>query len=307
MNKANCAVVVVTFFPDTDVLRHVESLCSLCRWVILVDNTPDGIDTSTLSSDNLLVERFGVNKGLAYALNHGMAMAHKQGIEDIFLLDQDSRLPAGYFKKMLAFKRKMDAVNNRCAFCVPNFFDRNSKTFATFPVITAWKFRHIACSRFDYDMKDGVLIAITSGMLISHARYQDIGAFPSDYFIDFIDNEYSLKAGLKGYFVAVNCNQVLDHSVGARSTHRFLGLTIKPNHHLPVRRYYIARNGIKTAIDFWRQYPSYAALVGLRLAHEMISILVYEKDKKDKIGALFYGSWHALLGEMGEYRKLKNT
>ena len=304
-SKENCAAIVVTFYPDRDVLKNIESLCELCRSVILLDNTPDNIDISFPSNPNLLIERFGTNMGLAYALNYGMRLAHKQQIENIFLLDQDSRLPIDYFKQMLAFKKGVEVACHRCAFCVPNFFDRNSKTFANFPVITTLIFRHTACGHFDYDMKNGVLIAITSGMLISHARYQEIGPFPDDYFIDFIDNEYSLRAGSKGWFVAVNCNLILDHAVGNRRTHRLMGLTIKPNHHLPTRRYYIARNGIKTAIDFWRRYPSYVVLVGLRLMHELISILIYEQDKKGKTGAFLFGCWHGLMGRMGECRKFK--
>jgi len=304
-SKENCVAIVVTFYPDRDVLKNIESLCELCRSVILLDNTPDNIDISFPSNPNLLIEKFGTNMGLAYALNYGMRLAYKQQIDNVFLLDQDSRLPIDYFKQMLVFKKEVEAAGHRCAFYVPNFFDRNSNTFASFPVINKLSFRHTRCHRFDYDMKNGVLIAITSGMLITYAKYHEIGPFPDDYFIDFIDNEYCLKAGAKGWPVAVNCHQILDHAVGSRRTHRFMGLTIKPNHHPPIRRYYIARNGIKTVIDYWWQYPSYAMLIGLRLTHEVLSIFIYEQDKKRKIGAFLYGCWHGLIGRMGECRKFK--
>lgn len=297
------AVVIVTFYPGQHVLAHIASMCLLCPCVIVVDNTPGDIVVPFPASPNLLTKRLGTNKGLAYALNQGMALAHHRKIEQTFLLDQDSRLPVDYFTRMLAFKAEMDARYRQCAFYVPSFWDRNSKSFANFPVITRFGFRHTGCAHFTYDMGKGALIAITSGMLITWSRYRDIGSFPDDYFIDFIDNAYCLKAGAKGLFVAVNCRVTLDHAIGNRRTHRFGGFSVKPNHHAAVRRYYIARNGLQTAMRFRRHYPSYIILIGLRLSHEFFSILIYEKDKRRKTGALIYGCWHGLMGRMGKCLK----
>jgi len=301
-NQANCAAVVVTFYPDQEIKNHISRLCSLCHTVVIVDNTPTQRFVTFPSRQNLIIHRNNSNEGLAYALNKGVELAHDAGFENLFLLDQDTRVPLDYFKEMLDFKDRVEAVSDHCAFCVPNFYDRNSHSFARFPVVRPISFRHVTCGSFDYDMVKGVLIAITSGMLINYQRYLEIGPFPEDYFIDFIDNDYCLKAGTKGLSIAVNCGVLIDHAIGHRRTHNLMGLQIKPSHHSPVRRYYISRNGIKTALTFGKKHPSFAFLVGLRLIHEFISILLYEKHKKEKVAALIIGCLHSLSGRMGRIK-----
>ena len=303
-NQANCAAVVVSFYPDHEILSHISLLCSLCHTVVIVDNTPAETVVSYPSHQNLILHRNRFNKGLAYALNKGIELAHDAGFEHIFLLDQDTRVPLDYFNKMLDFKYRVEAVSDRCAFCVPNFYDRNSQSFANFPIIRPFSFRHTTCVSFDYGMKSGVLIAITSGMLISYSMFKEIGNFPEDYFIDFIDNEYSLRAGDMGLKVAVNCNVSLDHAIGNRRTHRLWKLTIKPNHHSHIRRYYIARNGIIAAAKYMKDYPAYVLLIGLRLVHESLSILIFEKFKSKKLIAMIIGCWHAFLKRTGKYEAI---
>lgn len=306
IEKANCAVVVVTYYPTKDNIEHIESLCDRCKAVILVDNTPVGKSVQIRSYKNLVIKRFGNNRGLARALNQGMKLAHDQGCENIFLLDQDSKPQNDYFDKMLLFKERIEKKYDFCAYYVPNFFDRNSQTYAKFPIIKKYSLHHVTCEDLNENLVEGILIAITSGMLISYSRYREIGLFPKDYFIDFIDNAYALKAAKKGMRIAVNCDALLDHAIGNRKTHRALGLTIKPNHHAPVRRYYIARNGLRSAIIFGRIWPAFAFLIGLRFLHELVSIALYEKEKKVKIRAFLFGCWHGILGYMGEYRYDQN-
>lgn len=293
-DKAPCAAVVVTYYPDKDALRHITTLCDQCQTVILIDNShkPDAV--SLACRRNLIIHRNGSNKGLAYALNKGIVSAHEAGLDNVFLFDQDSRVSPTYFRKMLDFKRQVDSVYDRCAFYVPNFYDRNSRTHARFPIIRPLSFRHVTCGCFNYAMGNGVLIAITSGMLINYQRYLKIGPFQDDYFIDFIDNEYCLKAGTKGLSVAVNCNVTLDHAIGNRKTYKIIGLSIKPNYHPPFRRYCIARNGLRTALAYSKDYPSFIFLIGLRFVHEVTSITFFEKKRNMKLWAFLLGCWHGI-------------
>ncbi len=294
------AIIIVTFFPDTETIHNLVQISDQCKNVIVVDNTPGSAGIEIPKIKNIRVLKNNKNMGLAFALNMGMNLAGKEGIENIFLLDQDSRPLDLYFNEMLAFKSQMDSQYDRWAFYVPNFYDRNSKTFARFPLLTRCTVAHETCKNVISVQGNRAVIAITSGMLISHSRFREIGSFREDYFIDFVDNEYCLKAAQKGYRVAVNCNVILDHAIGNRSVHRFCGLTFKPNHHPPLRRYYIARNGIRTAIDFILPYPSYVPLIFARMLHESISILLYEDQKMKKIQALICGIYHGLTGRMGK-------
>jgi rhamnosyltransferase len=229
-----------------------------------------------------------------------MDIAKSHHIDEIFIFDQDTVPSDLYFEQMTAFKEEIDKKNNRIAFCVPNFYDRHCETFAQFPAIKPFSIRHYTCNDLKDKSVDSHLIAITSGMLISLSKYSEIGPFRNDYFIDFIDNEYCLRAASKGYRVEINCDALIDHSIGHRIKSVFFGLEIKPNNHPPVRRYYIARNGIKTAINYRRKYPSYILLMTVRLSHELLSIFLFEKNRLQKIKAVVIGALHAIIGKMGE-------
>jgi len=294
------AAVIVTYFPDANAIENLEKVSGLCNVVVVIDNTPERMRVRFPNIKNITVWTPAENVGLASALNIGMKLAAKQGVENVFLLDQDSRPPYRYFQDMLNFKSKLSNTVHRFAFYVPNFYDRNSKTFATFPLLGRFSLRHVTCRGMPPLVENSALIAITSGMLITLDSFNKIGPFREDYFIDFVDNEYCLRANILGYSVAVNCDVILDHAVGQRSVKRFHGLTIKPNHHSPIRKYYIFRNGIRTTIDYFSTYPCYAILMMARLTHEILSIVLYEESKYKKIKALILGIYHGFTGRMGK-------
>lgn len=294
------AAIIVTYFPDEEALGNLERLCDLCDTVIVIDNTPKPKMESFPCRSNLRILNCPENMGLAAALNTGMRLAGEEEIEDLFLFDQDSRPSDRYFQEMLDFRSGLCGAPSSFAFYVPNFYDRNSKTFATFPFIGRFSLKHVTCKSMPLTSDNSALIAITSGMLITLSVYRAIGPFREDYFIDFVDNEYCLRSSQMGYSVAVNCDLILDHAVGRRSVRRLFGLTIKPNHHDPVRRYYIFRNGIRTTVDYFRPFPLYAVLMAARLTHEILSIFLYEAGKFTKAKAMFLGICHGLTGRMGK-------
>ena len=296
----NCASVIVTYFPDTDSIDSIGRIAELCKKVIIIDNTPGNKPIVFPPKNNITVVKSGSNEGLASALNQGMESANKEGWEDVFLFDQDSRPTNHFFTKMLAFKSDVDRFSDDSAFYVPNFYDRNCHTFARFPLLTRFTVNHATCEDIRSIKGSQALISITSGMLITCSRYRQIGPFRDDYFIDFIDNEYCLRASIKGLKVAVNCNALIDHAIGKRSAHRFCGVAVKPNWHPPIRRYYIARNGVRTAIDFSGRFPSYIPLITARMIHEILSLLLYENKKIKKVKALVWGFYHGVIGKMGK-------
>ena len=299
---SKCAAVIVTYFPDADSIENLERVSSLCDKVIVVDNTPTDIMTPIPQLPNITIRKSPENVGLAAALNQGIKLAGQQGYENIFLFDQDSRPPDDFFRNMLTFKSRTDSQVNNCGLYVPNFYDRNSNTFAKFPVLRRFNLTHATCTDTVSGLHNDAILAITSGSLITYSRYREIGPLREDYFIDFIDNEYCLRIDKLGLRIAVNCDVVLDHAIGKRSMHRFLGITIKPNHHSGLRRYYIARNGIRTSVDYLFHYPSYVVLILARMSHELLSILLYEDNKYKKIQGIFYGIYHGLIGRMGKCR-----
>lgn len=294
------AAVVVAYLPDDDCLSSISNIASEAHRIIVIDNTPSPFLKPFPTLPNLNVVRLGTNKGLAAALNLGIESAASEGYNHIFLFDQDTRVPHLFFEKMLHFKMQVDKESEKCAACVPNFFDRNSKTYAKFPVLSRFKLRHITFKDSHSMLMPEATIAITSGTLIDYAKLKTIGPMREDYFIDFIDNEFCLRIYRTRFKIAVNFEVTLDHAIGKRKVHRIIGVILKPNHHSPERRYYISRNGIRTGIDFHCEFPSFLVLLTARLVHEYLSILLFERGKLKKLLACGLGIAHGLTGKMGK-------
>lgn len=291
-----CAIIIVTYNPDKDTLSYIANLTGEQNQIIVVDNSTSSIDLALLEQQpQIEVIRNGGNLGLALALNQGVDMALEKGINDIFLFDQDSRIPEAFIEKMLAFKR--EKAEDDCVVIAPNFIDTNIGTEARFSILEKWHWHNVSCS--DRLEPLNVSFAITSGSLLDGRLYKKLGPFREDYFIDHVDSEYCLRASTQNMKIQVNCNVTLRHTIGARTIKKFLGITIKPNHHSPVRRYYIFRNGTRVSIEYGKNIPSVISLNIARLIHEILSVLLYEHSKWKKIKAMMIGLWHGIVGHMG--------
>lgn len=299
----NYAIVIVLYYPDSDAITHLLELIRAEFSIILVDNTFPPVILNVEESDTLKIIRNNRNIGLATALNKGIETAIQNGFQNAFLLDQDTRLPSNYFSEMIQFKNYADGKQNNYALYVPDCFDRNSGSKAKFPVLGKFQFRHFVCGSRNIALKRKAIIAITSGSLIDLDKHQYIGPMQDEYFIDFLDNEYCLRLSTKGFEVAVNCGLTLDHAIGRRAKHTILGIEIKPNHHQPARRYYISRNGVVTAIRYFRPFKAYTVLIVLRLMHEYLSIILFEDRKILKLWASCCGVIDGFMNRMGPFRR----
>lgn len=96
-------------------------------------------------------------------------------------------------------------------------------------------------------------LAIASGLMVRREVVERIGLPRTDFFMDFFDFEYCLRARSQGFRIAVVNRAELAHEVGdARAVRLGGSLTLWPNH-APWREYYMSRNMIYVA---WWLYPS---------------------------------------------------
>ncbi len=281
--------IIVTYLPDRLAVNNINKISRVADLTIVVDNTCSKKSPEGIERNNVIIVKNCKNVGLAEALNRGMSIAALYDHQNIFLFDQDTDPPKNYIPEMIAFKQEMEKRNNSLAIFVPRFFDTNCKTFSKFPLVSKYYFKHITCPVKKIEYEKYAVIAITSGTLISPDKFKIIGPFQSDYFIDFLDNEYCLRLKSKGFNCAINCQLTINHSIGRRIQKKFLGIVIKPNNHNSFRRYYIGKNGIRTALKYFNNYPSYALLIFIRIIHELLSIILFEKSKNAKISALSRG------------------
>jgi len=121
-------------------------------------------------------------------------------------------------------------------------------------------------------------IAITSGNMLNLELYKENGPCREDFFIDFVDIEYCLRAKKKGLRVTTLDSVVMEHHIGKPRKVLFFTTT----NHPPSRRYYITRNRIAV----WREYfsvdPEYVKYNILRFAKETAKTILGEHKKSLK-------------------------
>lgn len=294
--------IIVSYHPDQSLLQLVEDLRGQVTEILVIDNGsfPNKTLDALRENDSVTLLELGENIGLAAALNRGVQYATQRGFSHVLTLDQDTHLPGDYISRMMNFWASLIPTGQRVGVIAPNFFDINSRTNAKFSVVSRWYTKTVSCGCSAEALVTN--FAITSGSIYPVLVLQSVGSFREDFFIDQIDTEYCLRLMRNGYKVFINCAVCINHAIGKRTLHKWLGLTIKPNHHSPLRRYYIARNGVFTASLYYRQYPSYLILTIMRLVHEAISILFFETNRIEKMSMLIKGCWSGLLGKLGPAR-----
>jgi rhamnopyranosyl-N-acetylglucosaminyl-diphospho-decaprenol beta-1,3/1,4-galactofuranosyltransferase len=96
-------------------------------------------------------------------------------------------------------------------------------------------------------------LAIASGLMVSRDLVETVGLPRADFFMDFFDFEYCLRARSAGYRIAVANGVKLSHEVGDARPVRLPGYSALWPDHAPWREYYMSRNLIYVA---WWLYPS---------------------------------------------------
>lgn len=290
----NVGVIFVTYHPSDDfadkvlrILRHHQDL-KLC----VVDNSPETpASLESLEQNGITIISNFNNGGIAGAFNRGVKHLRRYRCDGYVTFDQDSGIPDDFFTKLCQFIEKRPGVNLVC----PDFIDINSKTSAKFVKLNRWTYK--------VTEGDTVHFAISSGFYFSDGAYAAIGDFNDDLFIDHVDTEYCLRALQCGYQIHVNRSSVLRHSIGNRSVRKLFGLTIKPNNHSPLRRYYIARNGVYLSRQYFKSYPSFSVLNLFRSIHELLAIVFFEDTKIRKLKAFAWGCIDGIRGNLGVCRR----
>lgn len=141
-------------------------------------------------------------------------------------------------------------------------------------------------------------LAFTSGSMVSRELVENIGLPRSDFFMDFFDFEYCLRARSRGYRIAVVTGVRFVHEVGEARPVRALGFSgLWPNH-APWREYYISRN---LAYAVWWLYPSRRAkrFAVRHLARHAGGVLLFGTDKRACLGKMAQGFWDGRNARLG--------
>lgn len=96
-------------------------------------------------------------------------------------------------------------------------------------------------------------LVFVSGCMVRREVVEEVGLPRADFFMDFIDFEYCLRARSRGYQIAVVNKCKLAHEVGNARSVRLPGFSALWPDHAPWREYYISRNMTYAA---WSLYPT---------------------------------------------------
>ncbi|MBE3041888.1 hypothetical protein IMZ48_04760, partial [Candidatus Bathyarchaeota archaeon] len=149
------------------------------------------------------------------------------------------------------------------------------------------------------DRLDDVSIVITSGSLLRASAFQALGGFREDFFIDYVDTEYCLRALSRGYRIVVACNAKLEHRLGDRTREQRGPFVLYPTGHSPTRWYYISRNRIPMLRMYALRFPHWLTFEIAASAFWLLRMLIAEDLRAEKVRAVLRGTWDGLRGRMG--------
>lgn len=273
--------IVTAYHPDDRLTAVVESALLTCSGVIISDNTPAASpsDAGRLDDPRVTVLRNGNNQGLAAALN--AAVDKLPADTDVVLfLDQDSVLPPDLVPALAA-----------------HFADAKVGVVAP----TAWDAAH--GGTYERAAETGPAVAdrdgvMTSGMLVRRTCLEAVGRFREDFFVDWVDFDFCLRARIEGFRVIQDTGVLLPHSLGDRREHRLGFLRTHVLHYPAWRHYWVARNSTILVREHLRGNRRWALSAVLYLARWTVNTAVFEAERRTHVAALLRGFRDGLSGRV---------
>lgn len=298
--RENICVVIVTYNPDEALDSLVRAISLQTRVALIVDNGSERRPAADLE----LPQGFSVqwrynseNIGVAAALNQGLAYAAEHGFSWMLALDQDS-LPEPGMVAALCRAYQRSQTGEIVAVVAPRLFDPNIERWATYLRRRAGPFYERKECRGE-DLRD-VTTVISSGALFAVPTARALGGFREDFFIDYVDTEYCLRARSNGYEILVACEAVLQHRLGMRRKRVRLKHAYYPTYHSPSRWYYFYRNRIPMLKRYAFRFPHWLTYELIASAYTLLRMMLTEDQRRKKLHAALLGMIDGLRGRMGE-------
>jgi len=301
MKPIEVCAVVVTHNPDRDLDQRLRITSQQVGHIIVVDNASEAVHSSALLGicrelGNAEAVCLNSNTGLAAAQNTGIRRAIDLGFQWTLLLDQDSQ-PAPDMVSRMADVHEGLEERDQVAIIAPNIAQPETGMTARFLRPRGWVlFERTACQEKQIE---NATIVIASGALISNEIYRQLGPFRDEYFIDYVDTEFCLRAVSRGFRIIVACGATLIHGIGNPSPRMVGPLRLYPRFHPPARWYYIARNRVPTITRYGLHIPHWLLFELLTSGYHLLRMLALEDRRLEKCHAVVIGTLDGIRGKMG--------
>lgn len=305
--KFKIAAGICSFNNRNNLKKLIQALLDQTyplREIIVVDNaSTDG--TQEMLKNNfpqitllLNQENLGVGGGYARAMDYVL----KKGYDWIWLLDDDS-LPAPTALQELVKTFYHFSKNEKIGILTSSPLNPITKKISAGTV--SWRRKFIEPSRiFPYSKPIFVDLVISSGSLIKREVIQKVGVVREDFFMDFVDYEYSLRVRKNEFKIVFVPSSIIFHSVGkpivVSSIPRFWKKRVT-SIHAPWRLYYMTRNDLYTHLYLISPHPLALMFCFYRLFRIIARTLVYSEinEKLLRIKYIFLGLKDGFLGRLG--------
>lgn len=264
---------IVTYNPDISRLeKNINAIVNQVEKIIIIDNNSRNIKEieEYFSNKKIKILKNLENLGIAAALNKGIEYSRRKNYRYILTLDQDSISTINMVKNLkIGFSNK-----SNIAIVSPTIYDLNMKKISTKQTVKEF---------------EEVEVTITSGSLCCVSALEKVGMFEEQLFIDCVDFEICLRLRREGYKILLSQKATLNHEVGKSCIENILGLKFIITNHSPFRCYYIFRNSIYVNNKYNKKNSKKWVKENLKLFKKLLGILIWEKNRKQKLGEIFRG------------------
>jgi len=288
MIENSVCAVIVSYHPAAEMIEHMFKVLAQVQGMVVVDN---GSSAEKLRSLRGAAQILGFhlienadNLGVAVALNQGVRWAKSSGYTWVILFDQDSCITNNFVNCMLGTWNE-HPQKNLIASIQPRYANPLTGKVST----------HQRTKQAE------LLSYMTAGSMMPVWIFDEIGWFASEYFIDYVDFEYCLRARAAGYLIAESRDTILIHAPGETKALRLFGIIpFQASNHSAIRRYYLIRNRVATARKYFRRFPLWTIRDLMYTRKEFIHILIGEENRREKFAAMLKGFIDGIAGRMGK-------
>jgi GT2 family glycosyltransferase len=266
--------------------------------IVVVDNaSTDG--TSTMLAEQypqVKVLRMKENLGAAGAWAAGLSYAALNKRHDwIWTFDDDSVPTQGMLATLLGGIDSLNGTQAEVGIIAPMPVHRETETYYS-PLF--WREGFVRPSA--EQMRQAIWFAdlvIASGSLVRREVVEKVGLPRADFFMDFFDFEYSLRARAHGYKIAVIPEAELGHEIGDARMVWFPWRSRLWTNYPPWREYY-SRNMTYAG---WRLYPSRGTkrFVVRHLIRHAGAVVLFSPKKMECLAKMAQGFWDGCRGKLG--------
>lgn len=309
---ASIHAVVVAFLPEAQSFAALlGALSPQVAAIHVIDNTP----ANDCRVDKLLVElalpnvqlvRLGENYGIAKALNVGIEAAQRAGATHVLLSDQDSLPSADMVVGLLSAMLELESQGRRVAAVGPSFMDHVSTHAYRFQVLRQGQWFYSNQEPTEAIPHVQTLSLITSGSLLRAETIRALGSMREDFFVDYVDVEWSHRALAHGYELFGTHYASMSHYMGDRTLRVWAGSWRNLSEYSPMRLYYRVRNFVyMLRLGYvplgWKIRASWFWL-GESYAH-----VIFSRARLASFRMIVRGLWDGLRGRMGRYPDNQRT